>query len=98
MCGIFCYKIQLKRKTIFQRLGYRFDTDMQAFIDDDSIEPIYKNIDFIMCVETPVMDDILNNKQFFMRKNEATGRFVISYEYPTIKNLYSLIRSLQFVN
>lgn len=96
--GIFCYRIKLTEKTILNRFGFTYDKSLDSFYDEDNpknaikgLATIYPNIDFLISIE---IDEEENAKQYFLRKNEATGRYIKSVEYPVLKNLFSLTRSL----
>ncbi len=101
--GIFCYKIKLVEKTILKRFGFTYDNFSGSFYDEykndennpennnAGLEVKYPNIDFLISIE---IDEEGNAKQFYLRKNEVTSRYIKSVEYPVLKNLFSLTHSL----
>jgi hypothetical protein len=98
MFGIFCYKIKLVEKTILNRFGFTYDNFSGSFYDEyneqrgtEGIPVIYPNIDFLISIEIDVEG---NAKQYYLRKNALTGRYIKSVEYPVLKNLFSLTHSL----
>ena len=98
MFGIFCYKIKLVEKTILNRFGFSYDNFSGSFYDEyneqrgtEGIPVTYPNIDFLISIE---IDEEGNPKQYYLRKNELTGRYIKSVEYPVLKNLFSLTHSL----
>jgi hypothetical protein len=96
--GVFCYRIKLTEKTILNRFGFTYDISSDYFYDEyDSGKNVsgrvteYPNIDFLISIE---IDELGQNKQFYLRKNDVTGRYIKSVEYPVLKNLFSLTHSL----
>jgi len=96
--GLFCYKIKLTEKTIMNRFGFNYDGSTNSYLDEFNLanhisgSPIdYPNIDFIISIETDEADE---SKQVYMRRNEITGRYIRSADFPVMKNLYLLTRSL----
>ncbi len=85
LCGIFCYQVKLKERTILKRFGYNFDAATNTFYDDDSLNIVYSEIDFFVSIET--------DKSIFLRKN-VDGKFLRMSQYPIITNVFSLIHSL----
>lgn len=96
--GLFCYKIKLIEKTIMNRFGFNYDGATNSYIDEFdpanyiSGRPIdYPNIDFIISIES---DENEESKQIYLRRNDITGRYIRSADFPVMKNLYHLTRSL----
>ncbi|SBS37867.1 hypothetical protein MSP8887_03069 [Marinomonas spartinae] len=50
VCGMFCYKINGKVKTVMERSGLMFDKEVQAFIPDEA-RLKYKSMDFLLSLE-----------------------------------------------
>jgi hypothetical protein len=96
--GIFCYRIQLIERNILKRFGFSQDRLTGAYFDEHNpnkniqgLTVEYPNIDFFISVE---IDENGASKQFYLRKNDVTGRYIKSVEYPVLKNIFSLTRSL----
>jgi len=96
--GMFCYQIQLTERTIMNRFGFNYDTETDSFYDqfnqDENIPGLrlhYPNIDFLINVE---VNEEGICKELYLRKNEATGRYIKSVEYPVMKNVFSLTRGI----
>ena len=96
--GIFCYKIKLVERTILNRFGFSYDNFSGDFYDEYNVKRRnpgrtveYPNIDFLVSIE---VDEEGNNKQFYLRKNNETGRYIKSVEYPVLKNIFSLTHGL----
>lgn len=78
VCGMFCYRIRGKTKTVLERSGYRFDREYQSFDLCDG-KRIYKNMDFLMCLDEDIeingkdrnRDEIQYSKSFFIKKDGA---------------------------
>jgi hypothetical protein len=96
--GLFCYKIKLTEKTILNRFGFTYDNDNNHYYDEynkkdncSGLPIVYPNIDFLISIE---IDEYGNGKQLYLRKDETTGRYIKSVEFPVLKNLFSLTHSL----
>lgn len=50
VCGMFCYKINGKVKTVFERAGFSFDKEFQTFTPNTA-QLKYKNMDFLLSLE-----------------------------------------------
>jgi len=88
--GMFCYQTKLQKNTIFKRFGYKFDNDYEAFFEDESLELIYPNIDFVISIKD---DPDGGFEQFFIIRNEINQRFNLVNDFPVIKNFFSLIEN-----
>lgn len=96
--GLICYKAALEEKTILNRFGYTFDNASGTFFDAASIPNEhpdnwrnldYPTLDFFACLE--------EGKKIYLRKYERTDggcRFTRIMEYPLIKQVFQLVRSL----
>ncbi len=98
LIGVFCYQIQLTRRTVLQRFGYTKDADTGNYYDEYDEEtsaggrvPVYPHIDFIISVE--VREDG-SESQLYLRQDRNTGRYIRSVEFPVMKNMFSLAKSL----
>lgn len=98
LCGVVCYRSELKEKTILNRFGYSYDNKTNTFFDDATISSKgesdwgkieYPNLDFFVSLE--------EEKKVFLRKYEISPgkyRFIRTLEFPLIKALFSMVRSL----
>jgi hypothetical protein len=96
--GVICYKAALEEKTILNRFGYNFEAASGTFFDAASMpheDPVnwrnleYPTLDFFGCLE--------EDKKIYLRKYERPDgvcRFIRIMEYPLIKQLFQLVRSL----
>jgi hypothetical protein len=96
--GVICYKAALEEKTILNRFGYTFEAASGTFFDAASIpheDPDnwrnleYPTLDFFGCLE--------EDKKIYLRKYERPDgvcRFIRIMEYPLIKHIFQLVRSL----
>jgi len=93
-CGLFCYNSSINKETVLNRFGWSFDKEVQAWIE--TLNPCleYPNIDFIVCIASLEEDASCMGKQFFLIKDDASGRFVLRQEYPIIKNFFGVTDNL----
>lgn len=93
-CGLFCYNVAIKKKTILNRFGWSYDKDLESWVENGSLALIYPNIDFIVCIACLEEDEICIEKQFFLIKDNTSGRFILRSEYPIIKNFFGVTDNL----
>lgn len=96
--GVVCYRAALKKKTILNRFGFKYDTSTDTYYDNSTIpnelatdwqKIDYPNINFFACLE--------EEKKLFLRsyyRNDGVNRFLNSAQTPLIKDLFSLVGSL----
>jgi hypothetical protein len=96
--GVVCYKTDLKEKTILNRFGFAFDSTTNTYFDNATLpheaeenwlQLSYPSLDFFVSLE--------DDKKIYLSKyelREGVYRFVRITTYPLIKNLFSLVRSL----
>lgn len=93
-CGLFCYNTQLLIGTIFRRFGYVFDSDVESWNEDQSLRLWYPNIDFMISIACTEEDATCLEKQLFIIKDDSSGRFILSAEYPVIKDFFGITDNL----
>lgn len=94
LCGLFCYNTKLKKETILNRFGYSYDKELESWIENQTSKIHYPNIDFIICIACLEIDEECIEKQFFLIKDEESGRFILKSEYPIIKNFFGITDNL----
>jgi len=76
VCGMFCYKLGLKKRTILKRFGIDYDLEYLDFEIDTGLPVDYPNIDFVVCVDedeefvTRNEEQYSYNKFFYIDKNQ----------------------------
>ncbi len=93
-CGLFCYNTAITKKAVLKRFGFVYDEDLESWINNPSLSIQYPYIDFIVCIACLEEDEECTEKQFFLIKDEASGRFNLVLEYPIIKNFFAITDSL----
>lgn len=96
--GVICYHAKLEEKTMLSRFGYKHDQSTLTYFDN-SLVPYeqeedwqkleYPSLDFFICLE--------EEKKIFLRKYQVLPgryRFHRAVDYPLIKNLFKMVRSL----
>lgn len=96
ICGMFCYKINGRTRTVLERAGLLFDKEYQAFFRDDR-KLQYHSMDFLLCLD----DDeeacgidhqgeiITYSKGFFLKKE---SEYVLYHSPPFSKLLFGEMR------
>lgn len=94
LCGVFCYNVDLEKKTVLERFGYSYDKELDSWQEDLRLELLYPNIDFIICIASLSSDEDCTEEQFFLRRDEQTGRYLNYLDFPIIKNFFTIIENL----
>lgn len=98
LCGMFCYKVDLKKTTTIERFGYIYDEDASMYAKDDEIELEYPFIDFFVCIDqTPFTDDHTGTNELFLRKDSSLlsdGSYDLSENFPAIKDFLTMIKAI----
>lgn len=94
LCGLFCYNTVLKKMTIFNRFGWVYDNDLESWKENPRAGLKYPYINFIVCIACLDEDEECTEKQFFLIKDDISGRFILRSEYPIIKNFFGITDNL----
>lgn len=97
LCGIFCYKINLKKTTILERFGYEYDYDALMYRQNEEYEIDYPFIDFVVCIDQEEFEDHTNTTQFFIRKDSSefsTGDYDLSENLPSVEDFIKMIKGV----
>jgi len=94
LCGLFCYNTALEKKTILNRFGWTYDKDLESWEENSNSMLMYPNIDFIVCIACLAENEECIEKQFFLIKDDVSGRFILQSEYPIIKNFFGITDNL----
>ena len=98
LCGMFCYKVDLKKTTTLERFGYKYDEEAVMYVTDDDLILIYPYIDFFVCVDqTPFPEDHTGSNEMFLRKDSSLlsdGSYDLSENFPAIKDFLTMIKAI----
>jgi hypothetical protein len=94
LCGIFCYNTTLEKKTILNRFGWTYDKDLKSWEENLGLNLEYPNIDFIVCIACLEDNEECVEGQFFLIRDEMSGRYELKQEYPIIKNFFAVTDNL----
>ncbi len=86
ICGMVCYKVNLRKENVLRRFGYKFDRDVDGFIKDDQLPLAYNSLDFILCLddEFETSGNCEYSKAFFIKKG-FDGNYNLFIEPPYMK-------------
>ena len=93
-CGLFCYNTVLQKMTVLNRFGWKYDTDTESWVEDSVRTLEYPFIDFIVCIASLDESEGCIEKQFFIIRDNDSGRFILRQEYPIIKNFFGVTDNL----
>jgi len=88
--GMFMYDYEIKKKTMLKKFGFRYDSDLDSYLDELEVE--YKNIDFIISLDPSTNSNALD-KSFFLIRDITTNRFVLYKKPPMSKYFFDLFKS-----
>jgi hypothetical protein len=94
ICGLFCYNVNLEKKTILNRFGWDYDKTLESWEDIPTLAIEYPYIDFIVDIACLEEETSRTEKQFFLVKDKSSGRYVLRQEYPIIKNFFGVTDNL----
>lgn len=94
--GMFCYRIKLQKKTIFQRFGFDYDEVNDLLISQDenkaNLRLHYTNIDFVLSIDKSNMGD---KKSIYLQKalDRSNNPYYVSLpDLPITKHLWKTIQ------
>lgn len=85
--GMFMYDYKIKKENMLKKFGYKYDTEIDSFIDDGSIT--FPNIDFVASLD-PNSDSSGSSKSFFLIKDANTSRYILFLVPPISKHFIEL--------
>ncbi|MDX9696768.1 MAG: hypothetical protein RBT49_13345 [Bacteroidales bacterium] len=98
LCGMFCYKVDLKKTTTLERFGYSYNEDAEMYVTDEDLELQYPYIDFFVCIDqTPFTEDHTGTNEMFLRKDSSLlsdGSYDLSENLPAIKDFLAMIKAI----
>jgi hypothetical protein len=94
--GMFCYRLNLKKKTVFQRFGFDYDevNDLLRLQDQEkaNLRFDYPNIDFVLSIDR---SDLGNKRFLYLQKTQDRDNkpyYVSLVELPITKHLWNTIQ------
>ncbi len=94
--GMFCYRINLKKKTLFKRFGFDYDevNDLLQLQDESkaNLRLDYPNIDFVLSIDKSDMSD---EKSIYLQKARDRNNnpyYVSLVDLPITKHLWKTIQ------
>lgn len=93
VCGMVCYKLNCRKDTILNRIGFFYDKDIDGFIKGEPLSPAYSNLDFILCLDEELETKGASEykKSFFLKKGEEYELFI---QPPYMKYFLNEVNSL----
>lgn len=91
--GVFFYSYVIQESNMLKKFGFRYDKEIDGYVDDMSIEIDFENIDFILALDG-------NNeygeesKDFFLIKDIYSNRFVLKKKEPVSKDFFVLFSNM----
>lgn len=85
--GMFMYDYQIKKESMLKKFGYKYDAEIDTFVDDAPIE--FSNIDFVVSLD-PRAESSVSNNGFFLIKDSNTNRYILLFSPPYSKYFFNL--------
>lgn len=93
-CGVFCYNTTITKKTVLSRFGFSYDNETLSWKESESPVISYPDTDFITNVACLCADEDRTEEQYFLIKDDLSGKYTLLPEYPIIKNFFSIIENI----
>jgi len=100
ICWLFCYKLDLKVKTILQRFGYQYSIKYKVFEAYDKLLIQYPNIDFVVSIDDDFTENedkevfIVYNPEKHNKEEDDKWWYSFIYEKPSVKPFFNLLNWL----
>lgn len=91
--GMFCYSYSIQEPNMLKKFGFRYDKDIDGYIDDIRKENDFDNIDFVLAMDGNKSDGE-ESKDFFLIKDIHSNRFVLKKKEPVSKDFFMLFSNL----
>jgi hypothetical protein len=98
LCGMFCYKADMKKTTTLERFGYTYNEDAEMYVMDEDLELKYPYIDFFVCIDQSLFaEDHTGTNEIFLRKDSSLlsdGSYDLSENLPALKDFLAMIQAI----
>lgn len=91
--GMFCYSYLIQESNMLKKFGFKYDKEIDGYIDDVSIQNEFNYIDFVLALDGS-KGDSESSKDFFLVKDIISNRFVLKKKEPVSKDFFMLFNSL----
>ncbi len=91
--GMFCYSYSIKEYNMLKKFGFRYDQEIEGYIDDKNIKNEFDYIDFILALDCR-QEDKETSKSFFLIKDIYSKRFVLNKKKPVSKDFFMLFSNI----
>ncbi|KGP78545.1 MULTISPECIES: hypothetical protein [unclassified Paenibacillus] len=91
--GMFCYSYAIQESNMLKKFGFRYDKEIDGYIDDKSIDKDFEHIDFVLALDGKKEDE-QESKDFFLIKDMYSNRFVLKKKEPVSKDFFMLFSTL----
>lgn len=91
MVGMFCYYYDLQMKNLLKRFGYKYDDEIQGYLQEEDYELTYPNIDFVVALD--YNEEFGHSRYFFTIKDESNpaGAYALYLDSPVSKYFFKLL-------
>lgn len=88
--GMFCYSTEASDKTVLKKFGFKYDKELQGYLNYDAEKDIFKEIDFLVSLN--ISED--NEASPYMIKRDFFGNCVLYNNNPIINNFFNYFKSI----
>ena len=90
LTGMFCYSTEASEKTVLRKFGFKYDKELQGYLNYDAEKDIFKEIDFLVSLN--ISED--NEASPYMVKRDFFGNCVLYNNNPIINNFFNYFKSI----
>ena len=87
--GMFCYSYSIQESNMLKKFGFKYDKEIEGYIDDVSIQNEFEYIDFVLALDGSKRE-YESNKDFFLIKDIISNRYVLKKKEPVSKDFFML--------
>lgn len=90
LTGMFCYSTEASEKTVLRKFGFKYDKELQGYLNYDAEIDILKEIDFLVSLN--ISED--NETSPYIVKRDFYGNCVLYNNNPIINNFFNYFKSI----
>lgn len=91
--GMFCYSYAIQEVNMLKKFAFRYDKEIDGYVDDSGIESDFEHIDFVLALDGK-REDGEESKDFFLIKDVYSNRFVLKKKEPVSKDFFMLFSNM----
>lgn len=91
--GMLCYSYSIQESNLLKKFGFRYDKEIEGYIEDSSIRNDFEYIDFVLALDGHKLESE-SSKDFFLIKDIISNRYVLKKKEPVSKDFFMLFSNI----